>query len=135
MASPTPALEQIQLAMASTNKIFNDDVFGRGDFDALDKIYTAGARILPPGSPMIAGRPAIKDFWSGFIRSVNATAAVLRSIDVMQAGEEIVEIGSAVLTIQPAGQPQAQLEAKYLVYWRQEDGHWKWHVDIWNLNA
>jgi ketosteroid isomerase-like protein len=28
-----------------------------------------------------------------------------------------------------------QMEVKYVVYWRQEDGRWKWHVDIWNMNA
>jgi len=28
-----------------------------------------------------------------------------------------------------------EMEAKYVVYWRQEDGRWKWHVDIWNANA
>jgi hypothetical protein len=27
------------------------------------------------------------------------------------------------------------MNAKYVVYWRQEDGHWKWHIDIWNPNA
>jgi len=27
------------------------------------------------------------------------------------------------------------LEVKYVVYWRQEDGRWKWHVDIWNPNS
>jgi len=27
------------------------------------------------------------------------------------------------------------MEAKYVIYWRQEDGRWKWHVDIWNFSA
>ncbi len=121
--------------MASTNEIFNAEVFGKGNVDALDQVYTSDARILPPGASMIAGRTAIKDFWAGFIQSANATAAVLTSIDVMPAGDDLVEIGSATLTIQPAGQAESEVVAKYVVYWRQEDGRWKWHVDIWNLNA
>jgi len=27
------------------------------------------------------------------------------------------------------------LELKYVVFWRQEDSRWKWHIDIWNQNS
>jgi ketosteroid isomerase-like protein len=62
------------------------------------------------------------------------SAPVLESVGMMPAGDGLVEIGSATLTAAPPGQPM-QMEAKYVVYWRQEDGRWKWHVDIWNPNA
>jgi ketosteroid isomerase-like protein len=130
-----PQLEQIRLAMADTNERFCAEVFGKRNFDALDDIYTSGARILPPGAPMISGRQKIKEFWSNLVQSANASSAVLESIDVMPAGEGAVEIGRAVLVVQPAGQAASQLEVKYVVYWQQEDARWKWHVDIWNANA
>jgi ketosteroid isomerase-like protein len=130
-----PQLQQIRLAMADTNERFCAEVFGKRNFDALDDIYTSGARILPPGAPMISGRQKIKEFWSNLVQSANASSAVLESIDVMPAGEGAVEIGRAVLVVQPAGQAASQLEVKYVVYWQQEDGRWKWHVDIWNANA
>jgi ketosteroid isomerase-like protein len=130
-----PQLEQIRLAMADTNERFCAEVFGKRNFDALDDIYTSGARILPPGAPMISGRQGIKEFWSNLVQSANASSAVLESIDVTPAGEGAVEIGRAVLVVQPAGQAASQLEVKYVVYWQQEDGRWKWHVDIWNANA
>ena len=120
--------------MASTNELFNSEVFGKRNFEALDRIYTADARILPPGAHLVSGRPAIKEFWSTLIQSVNATAAVLNSIDVLPAGEDVLEIGRAKLTLEPAGHPVSELEVKYVVFWRQEDQHWKWHVDIWNQN-
>jgi ketosteroid isomerase-like protein len=47
----------------------------------------------------------------------------------------VVEIGSATLTIQPEGQAASELVVKYVVYWLEEDGRWKWHVDIWNANS
>jgi ketosteroid isomerase-like protein len=133
--SAQPQLEQIRLAMADTNERFSAEVFGKRNFDALDDIYTSGARILPPGAPMISGRQRIKEFWSNLVQSANASSAVLESIDVMPAGEGAVEIGRAVLVVQPAGQAASQLEVKYVVYWQQEDGRWKWHVDIWNASA
>ena len=117
--------------MASVNELFNSEVFGKRNFSALDQVYTAGARILPPGAPMISGRESIKQFWSEAVQALDAKSAVLSSVDVMPAGDGVVEIGKAVLT---AGSG-AQMEAKYVVYWRQEEGQWKWHVDIWNMNA
>jgi ketosteroid isomerase-like protein len=136
MSTPAQSsLQQLRLGMADTNDLFNAEVFGKRNFDALNDIYTSGARILPPGAPMISGRQAIKDFWSNMIHSVNAKSATLESIDVMPAGDGAVEIGRAVLTVEPEGQPAAQIEVKYLVYWKQEQARWKWHVDIWNTNS
>ena len=130
-----PPLQEIRTAMASTNALFNAEVVGKQNFDALDKIYTAGARILPPGAPMVTGRKSIKDFWSSAVKALSAKSAVLESIDVLPAGDGVVEIGRALLTLQPDGQPQTQVDVKYVVYWQQEDGLWKWHVDIWNQNS
>src|SRR5579862_7037021 len=136
MGSPKQSVgDDVRLAMASTNDLFNTEVFEKRNFAVLDQIYTSDARILPPGSPMISGRQAIKKFWSDLIQSVNAKSAVLSSVDVMSAGDGLVEIGRAALTVEPQGQPSAQMEVKYVVYWRREDGRWKWHVDIWNQNS
>jgi len=118
MLTPTPSLDLIKVAMANTNEIFNSEVFQKRNFDALDEVYTEGARILPPGAPIIAGRPAIKQFWADMIQGTNAKSAVLTSIDVMPAGDGVVEIGKAVLTVDGGG----EIEVKYVVYWREEGG-------------
>ena len=130
-----PSLDQVQLAMSLTNELFNTEVVGKRNFAALDDIYTVNARILPPGAPMISGRESIRQFWSDLVTSANAKSAVLTSVDVMPAGEGVVEIGRATLTVEPPGQSAAQLEVKYVVCWRREEGRWKWHVDIWNPNS
>lgn len=133
-ASAPQSLDQIRTAMTSTNDLFNTEVFGKRNFDALDRIYTADARILPPGAPMISGREAIKAFWSNMIQSANAKSAILSSVDAMPAGDGIVEIGSAKITVAPEENTPSEMQVKYVVYWQQEDGRWKWHVDIWNPN-
>lgn len=135
MAATASTLDEVRTAMSKTNDLFNREVFGRRNFNALDDVYTADARILPPGAPLISGRDAIKNFWSNMIVSANAKAAVLESLDIIPAGDDIVEIGRATLTIQPDGQTATKLEAKYVVHWKQEDGRWKWNVDIWNTNS
>ncbi len=130
-----PTLSEIKLRMAEANDLFNAEVFAKRNFAALDDIYTSTATILPPGAPLIAGREAIKKFWSDLVISAHAKSAVLSSVDVMQAGDGAVEIGRATLTVEPPGQAAAQMDVKYVVFWREEDGKWKWHVDIWNGNA
>ncbi len=129
-AASQGSLDPIKAAMAATNEIFNSEVFGKRNFAALNDVYTKDASILPPGAPMISGREAIVKFWSELIEAANATSGVLVSLDVMPAGDGVVEIGKATLTT--AG---GQVEVKYVVYWKAEDGRWKWHVDIWNTNA
>ena len=127
--------DPIRAAMQATNSLFNSEIFAKGNMDAFDNIYTKDARILPPGGPMIAGRTAIKAFWSDFIAAAHAKSATLETVEAVVDGDGIVEIGKAVLTVQPPGQAAAQVEVKYVVYWRQEDNRWKWHIDIWNMNA
>jgi ketosteroid isomerase-like protein len=131
--SVKPAHQQIRRGMAETNELFITEVFGKRNFDALDQIYTADARILPPGTPMISGRGEIKQFWSNLIQSVNARSAVLESVDVIVAGDNAIEIGRATLIVED--QSQNQMEAKYVVHWKQQDGRWKWNVDIWNSDS
>lgn len=121
--------------MAKTNETFNTEVFGKRNIEALDLIYTANACIMPPGSPTISGRSAIKKFWSDMIQTTNARSAVLVSDFVTPSGDNAVEIGHATLTAHPAGQAEMLIEVKYVVFWMREDGLWKWHVDIWNANS
>ena len=51
--------------LLATNRIFEEEVVGQGDFGALDRVYTADARILPPGAETITGLAGIKAFWAG----------------------------------------------------------------------
>jgi ketosteroid isomerase-like protein len=132
MATPTQvAIDQARPAMARVNNLFNTEVFEKRNYDALDEIYTSDAPILPPGAPLAEGRAAIKEFWSKLIEAVDARSGVLRSVDIMPAGDGIIEIGSAKLTM---GAQVTEMEVKYVVFWKMEEGKWKWHVDIWNQN-
>ena len=121
--------------MAHTNDLFDTEVFGKKNFAALDEIYTEDARILPPGSPMVSGRSAIKEFWASLIETTHATAAVLTSVEVIPTADSAVEIGQAALTVHLDGQTESQIEVKYVVYWQADNGRMRWHIDIWNANA
>lgn len=120
----------MQQSIQATNRLF-EEVAAKRNVEALDKVYTKDARILPPGGEMVAGRENIKQFWRGAIEQLNVSAARLETVSFELAGEGGYEVGRALLEFAGGG----SAAAKYVVVWKQEDGLWKWHVDIWNLNA
>ena len=122
--------DAVLAAMRQTNSLFVTEVAGRRNFDALDQVYTRDARILPPGAPMVEGRTQIKGFWAAAVDALNVSSVTLSTVYAEVAGDTVVEIGRADLTM--AGGVTAPV--KYVVHWKQEDGAWKWATDIWNMN-
>lgn len=117
--------------MRATNAIFCHEVAGKRNFKALDQVYTVDAKILPPGAEMVSGRAAIKDFWAAAVDALAVETATLETVEAEMLGDRIFEIGRAVLNMTGGG----SATVKYVVQWVQEDGTWKWNVDIWNANA
>lgn len=116
--------------MRKTNDLFCSTVIRLRDMEALDHIYTADAHILPPGAEMIHGVAAIKKFWMQAVTGLDVRNASLTTVSAEAAGETVVEIGKAELTL-AGGQTVA---IKYVVHWKFENNTWKWHTDIWNIN-
>jgi ketosteroid isomerase-like protein len=116
--------------MRKTNDLFCSTAIGARDMSVLDHIYTEDAQILPPGADMIGGMPAIKNFWQQAVASLDIKSATLTTVSAEAAGDDVVEIGQAELTL---GNGQA-VPVKYVVHWKSEKDTWKWHTDIWNLN-
>ena len=90
-------MKEILEAMKATNTLFNEEVIVKGNVGAVEWIYTADARILPPGADMVSGRLAIQQFWAGAIQGLGLRRAVLETIDAMPTGDGVVEIGRAGL--------------------------------------
>ena len=126
-----PISDSIQAEMQKVNALFGETVVKGRTFAALDQIYTVDARILPPGADLIEGRQNIKGFWQAAVAGMNVQDAKLVSVNAHLAGDSIIEVGRAKLFL-----PESQsADVKYVVEWKQEGGAWKWHTDIWNMNA
>jgi ketosteroid isomerase-like protein len=126
----TNVSETVIAGMRRTNELFGAEAVGKKNISALDRVYTADARILPPGGPMIEGREQIKTFWKQTIAAMGLTDVKLTIVEAEPAGDGVIEIGRADLSV-ASGQV---VTVKYVVCWKQEDGVWKWDVDIWNPN-
>jgi ketosteroid isomerase-like protein len=122
----TPATNEFR----TTNELFETEVISKRNFAALDRIYTADARILPPGAPMIAGRENIRRYWQAAVEELNPTGGGLETVSIEVLGDTAVELGRATLA-----SDVGKMDVKYVVVWKREDNAWKWHIDIWNPNS
>ena len=112
------------------------------DFAALAPFYEERARFLPPGHSMVEGPAAIQasiqKMVEGGIRTLD-----LEAVDVIEAGDFVIEIGRTTVTIRPPGAMSLLLLlmgkrtltkcGKPIVVWRrQKDGALKIVADTFN---
>ena len=121
---------EIRSATAEANRRF-ETTFAQGEPGrAAREVYTHDARVMPPGATTVLGRDAAEQFWAGAASQMGIKAVALETVELHPMGDGAYEIGRGVLTL-AGGQ---QVVAKYVVIWRRDDGAWRWHVDIWNLD-
>jgi uncharacterized protein (TIGR02246 family) len=107
------------------------ELFRNHDTTAVAAMYTADARLMPPGADFVTGASAIKVFWESVLRA-GITELKLETIEVdLIGGYTAVETGKFTLY---AGKEVVD-RGKYLVIWRNEDGQWKLHRDVWNSSV
>jgi uncharacterized protein (TIGR02246 family) len=118
--------DEVRESIESANRAFAA-AFLRGDADAVAELYTVDGQLLPPGSGIVSGRPAIAAFWKGAI-DAGVKDLVLETTQLESAGDFAYEVGTVRIV---AGDGQAS-EDRYLVVWKRENGTWRLHRDIWN---
>lgn len=117
----------IQDQIAAHNEQFMRH-FADHDARALAELYTEEAQLLPPNSEFVTGKPAINGFWQALFE-MGIRKAQLEIVEVEQCGETAIEVSHYTM-FGPAD--QILDEGKYIVIWKQEDGQWKLHRDIFN---
>lgn len=99
----------------------------QGDAALVASVYGADARLMPPGSEALTGSQ-IQQFWQGAIDS-GVSGGALETLTYEEHGDLAIEEGR--YTMQAGG--QVVDHGKYVVvHRRQEDGSWRFGLDIWN---
>lgn len=129
VAIPARTAETLHVGTTETNRRFEAAIAAGDAAGAAREVYTRDARVMPPGAATVLGREAAAQFWAGAATQLGITRVALETVDLQPLGDGAYEVGRAVLTV-GGGQ---QVIAKYVVLWREEDGRWRWHVDIWNM--
>ncbi len=112
----------------SSNRAF-ENAMRQGDAAAITSNYTQTARILPPNSPLITGKPEIQAYWQQVIE-MGIQEINLETMDLEVLGDTAWEVGQAVMK---AG-GQVVDRVKYIIVWKEEDGQWRKHRGTWNSN-
>jgi uncharacterized protein (TIGR02246 family) len=134
MASPIPQNKKGEDFMAAqTNEIRKADdafeqTFWRGDSAGMAELYTEDGMLLPTGRDFIKGKKAIREFWQGAM-DMGVKEAKLDIVEVEGQGDAVIEVGRYRLS--GAGGEMMD-QGKYIVIWKQDEGRWKLHRDIWN---
>lgn len=127
---PSPSADDVRAAIEEQNRAFGEAA-GAGDPAAIGALYTADGAVFPPNGPRVTGRAAIAEFW-GATLDAGIAGAVLTTEEVSYGGgDTATETGSAVLTAKDGSVAD---EVKYVVLWKQEEGAWRLHRDIFNSN-
>jgi uncharacterized protein (TIGR02246 family) len=105
--------------------------FEQGDATRAASLYEPGARLLPPGAPVIPGEDAVLDFFQMRF-AAGSDGGELETVRLDEYGDVAVEEGRYG---RRAGE-QVLDSGKYLaVFRRQPDGTWRWVTDMWNSDA
>jgi uncharacterized protein (TIGR02246 family) len=102
--------------------------FAEGDGAGVAALYTEDAKLLPPGSDPVDGRPAIAEFWQALIDSGVAEARLMID-EVENLGDTAYEISHYAMY---DGDGTLLGEGRYIVIWKSTDAGWKLHRDLWN---
>ena len=101
----------------------------QGDAEALTRLYTDDAVLLPPDHQPIQGREAIAEFW----RQGTDTGLEVTTLRLEVEGDLGYLVGRYHL---PATTEEPADSGKYVMcLQRQADGVWKLTADIWNSSA
>ena len=101
-----------------------------GEIDSLVSIFAEDAWQMPPNSPALIGRAAIREFWRNAV-TWGKWDFTLETQAVDVSGDLAVERGRYVLRFTagsgtPPGMKSFEDCGNYLVHWRREaDGHWR----------
>ena len=121
----------MRAGIAATNRQFETAIAAGDAARAAREVYTRDARVMPPGAPTVSGREAAAEFWTAAVAQLGVRGVRLSTVELQPMGDGAYEVGSATLTLGGG----AEATAKYVVIWRNEDGRWRWHVDMWNMDG
>jgi ketosteroid isomerase-like protein len=104
------------------------------DVERILSFWTDDAKVYPVGLPVVAGKPAIREFVTGSL-SVPGFRIWWETDEVVvsPAGDMGYTTGRNHLTMPDGAGNLATEHGRYVTVWRREnDGEWRCVIDIWN---
>ncbi|OSZ81285.1 hypothetical protein CAP36_08635 [Chitinophagaceae bacterium IBVUCB2] len=123
-------IDSVRIQIAASNIIFGSS-FGKADSAAFAALYTTDGCMSPQGMPKICGATGITAFFNEGVKAGFKNIA-LTTEEVLGGKEGVIETGK----YEVLGEGGVSYEkGKYIVMWKEENGKWKMHRDIWNSDT
>jgi ketosteroid isomerase-like protein len=100
-----------------------DAAINNADFDALLPMYTADARLMPPGAQPVTGPTAIRNFFAGRGRSVSKHKLELVDVVSIENYAYVTSHFTATLVVNEKATPISGSTVRLVE--RHSDGLWK----------
>jgi len=127
--APAFSLDSAKAAIAASNAKYGA-CFSTGDSATFVTLYTSDACLSPTNMPKMCGPQAITAFFNGGYK-MGIRNLKLVTTEVMGGKDAVVETG----TYEVLGDKDTSFDkGKFIVVWKEENGKWKMHRDIWNTD-
>lgn len=121
------SLDSVKAAIAESNKTYGE-CFARGDSAGFVSRYTSDGCLNAPNMPKLCGPQAITAFFNG-ARQQGARDLKITTDEVTGGKDAVIETGVYELF---ADKGVSVDKGKFIVIWKEENGKWKMHRDIFN---
>ena len=119
----------VRTAIEAGNKKFLDGAAKR-DAALIASAYTEDAEAFPPNSELVKGKPALQKLWQSVLDS-GIAAIDLKTTEVDANGPLAYEVGTYEMKSKDG---KVADRGKYCVVWKQVNGQWLLHRDIWTTS-
>jgi uncharacterized protein (TIGR02246 family) len=100
--------------------------------DMIAQLYATDAVFMPPNSPAIRGRDAIRGYWAEAVKFPSASLTLTpTTIDVARSGDLATDVGTYAFSF-TSDQGPVNDRGKYIVKFRKVGTDWKIASDIFN---
>jgi ketosteroid isomerase-like protein len=124
-------LAPVKAAIAESNATYGD-AFVKNDASLLVAKYTKDGCIMPAGAPKLCGPQGIGGFFGVAQKVMGVKSIKLTTEEVMGGADAVVETG----TYELFGEGSKSIDnGKFIVSWKQEDGKWKMHRDMFTSSV
>jgi ketosteroid isomerase-like protein len=107
-----------------------------GDVGAYLAEWADDGVVMPPGQPMVTGKPAIRAWLGSTLEQFDVSVRVTQH-ECQIGGDWIIDRHSYVITATPKSGGKALIDhGKAVGIWKRvPDGTWKAYIDCWNSDA
>ncbi|PXW28596.1 YybH family protein [Paraburkholderia caballeronis] len=105
------------------------EAFGRGDYEAIGRLYTKDGTLLPPGGDKVTGGSAIAEYFTKGYAGAKPDTVSFSHYEFYGNDRIVTEVSDAEVHDHDG---KLKLRAKQILVFLKEGGAWKLHRDIWN---